>query len=83
MQHLLIIFIFVFGVSIAYSEPISDCVPYNLLYDKNPIYNLEQKPILSILKNDLKKSVLYGNLPDFELFKTRTGNFSLFFLFII
>lgn len=62
---------FCFFVSIAsHAEPISDGIPYHLLYDKNPIYNLEQKPLLSILKNDLKESVLYGNMPDFEMFKT-------------
>lgn len=66
----IIFFFYLLTYSSLYAEPISDCVPYDLLYDKNPIYNLEQKPLLSILKNDLKQSALYGNIPAFDLFKT-------------
>lgn len=58
----------------SYAEPFGDCLPYPVLYGNEIIYDLNQKPILNLIKSDLKTSNLLGRLPSFDLFQTTQTN---------
>ena len=53
----------------SHAEPFGDCIPYPVLYGKDIIYDLNQKPILSLIESDLKISNLLGRIPSFNLFQ--------------
>ncbi len=70
--------VFIFGFSLLTSavlaEPFGSCPPYSALYGDQILYDLNHKPILALLDNDLKMSNLLGNIPSFDLFKTTQNN---------
>ncbi len=52
--------------------PTGSCPPYTILYGKEIIFDLTEKPILSTIERDLAHSDLLGNMPSFNLFKSST-----------
>ncbi|MBQ3117344.1 MAG: toxin-antitoxin system YwqK family antitoxin [Alphaproteobacteria bacterium] len=58
----------------SHAEPFGDCIPYPVLYGKDIIYDLNQKPILSLIESDLKISNLLGRIPSFNLFQQTQEN---------
>ena len=56
------------------AEPFGNCPPYTALYGDNILYDLNHRPILALLDNDLKMSNLLGSIPSFDLFKTTQNN---------
>lgn len=66
-------FLFLAGllfIKTALAQPTCEGLPYSVLYGDNVvIYDLNQKPLLEPLRQELEQSDLLGNLPSFKLFQ--------------
>lgn len=52
----------------ALAQPTCEGLPYSVLYGDDVIYDLNQRPLLESLRQELEDSDLLGNLPSFKLF---------------
>ena len=68
MKKYIVLIVFLLN-NFAFAQPLSECIPYDILYGNELIFDLNQEPILKTLKQDLAQSNLLGNIPSFSLFK--------------
>lgn len=66
-------FLFCLLSHLAWGQPFSESVPYNILYGDWLWRDLNQQPLLASMKQELANSDLLGNLPSFDLFKKDTN----------
>lgn len=65
MKKKLFIFLFLIFSTNAFAQSAS--IPYDILYGKDVLFDLTQKPILAVVQTELAQSGLLGNIPAIDL----------------